>query len=244
MPAEKSRDATSSPPIFCTDCRYLRQAPYGSDILRAAHHAQRKETRLLAGTKTFLREGDKAKEIYSLYSGWAFAFRNLANRRRQILRFYIPGDIVVLDPLYFPDRELKFSVSSLTTVSLCQFSADEMARLMTTSSEFNTRVNDIAYRSIALLERKIADLGRRSAAGRMAQLILELEQRLALHGLSDGREFEFPVRQEHLADALGLTAVHVNRTLKGLRRSGQIAFERGRMSIVNVERLRATAEDE
>lgn len=232
------------PPIFCAECRHLRQVPYGSDIARVAHAAQRKETRILGGLKTFLREGQKPAEIFSLYSGWAFSYRVLANRRRQIMRFYIPGDIIAIEPLYFRDRELPFSVSSLTSVSLCVFSVREMADLMSTSQDFSIGVGDIAFGTLTRLERKIADLGRRSAMGRMAQLIMELEHRLALRGLSDGSSFDFPVRQEHLADALGLTTVYVNRTLNRLRKSGIIALERGRMAITDIEQLRAIADEE
>jgi CRP-like cAMP-binding protein len=88
------------------------------------------------------------------------------------------------------------------------------------------------------------DLGRRSAIGRVSQLLVEIERRLGERGGVQGNQFYFPVRQEHLADALGLTAVYVNRTLDRLRKDGIIEFERDRMQIMDHVTLRKIADEE
>ena len=94
------------------------------------------------------------------------------------------------------------------------------------------------------LNQRLVDIGRKSALGRVAQLILELENRLRKRGLSVDGRFEFPVRQEHLADALGLTTVYVNRTLDRLRKLELIEFKRNWMRISDIKALSRIAETE
>jgi CRP-like cAMP-binding protein len=91
---------------------------------------------------------------------------------------------------------------------------------------------------------RLADIGRRSALGRVAHLLLELESRLKGKRMSHDGRFVFPARQEHLADSVGLTTVYVNRTLDRLRRLDVIEYDRDHMTIVNSERLRTIAEEE
>lgn len=91
---------------------------------------------------------------------------------------------------------------------------------------------------------RLADMGRRSALGRVAHLLLELEDRLSQKQMSKDGQFDFPARQEHLADAVGLTTVYVNRTLDRLRRLGMIEYDRDLMKILDREKLDAIAEEE
>jgi CRP-like cAMP-binding protein len=94
------------------------------------------------------------------------------------------------------------------------------------------------------MNRRLVDIGRRSAIGRVAQLILEIEDRLGERDQVRDGAFHFPMRQEHMADALGLTTVYVNRTLDRLRKEGVIDFKRDRMKIINRALLLQTAEEE
>lgn len=100
------------------------------------------------------------------------------------------------------------------------------------------------YDHMATLNQRLIDIGRKSAMGRLAQLILDLEMRLRRRGLSDDGKIEFPPRQEHLADALGLTTVYVNRTLDRLRKLDLIDFNRNFMIVKNFEGLSRIAESE
>jgi Crp-like helix-turn-helix protein len=99
-------------------------------------------------------------------------------------------------------------------------------------------------RHCAAMNRRLVDIGRRSAIGRVAQLILEIEDRLGERDQVRDGAFHFPMRQEHMADALGLTTVYVNRTLDRLRKEGVIDFKRDRMKIINRALLLQTAEEE
>ena len=127
---------------------------------------------------------------------------------------------------------------------MCAFALNEMIEL-TSSTETQTRsVAKAMRRHCAVMNRRLVDVGRRSAIGRVAQLILEIENRLDERGQVRDGAFHFPMRQEHMADALGLTTVYVNRTLDRLRKEGVIDFKRDRMKVINRALLLQTAEDE
>ena len=115
---------------------------------------------------------------------------------------------------------------------------------MLTSELQEKRVAEMGEHFVTNMYRRLTDVGCRSAAGRLAQLILELEFRLKQRMLTRGNVFDFPMRQEHLADALGLTTVYINRTLSSFRKGGVIELERQKMTIRDMGALRAIAEEE
>jgi CRP/FNR family transcriptional regulator, anaerobic regulatory protein len=234
------------PPVSCRVCRLGHYTIYGATMLRAPDTVNmlRREVRTLPPQRTIFREGEVQTHVYTLYSGWAFSFSTLRDGRRQIIHFFIPGDVISLEILYFPKITLPFAVRSLTTVTLCSFDAAEAAVLLRANRVQEEQAIAVSQRFLADNCRHLADIGKRSAMGRVAQLLLELESRLRFRKLSFKGAFEFPIRQEHLADALGLTTVYVNRTMDRLRKLGVIAFDRHHMTILDPERLREIAEEE
>lgn len=234
------------PPMNCRDCALGRFTIYGTiatntpDVVGSGRH----EVRTIPAGRTFLREGEAQPTLSTLYAGWAFAYATMRDGRRQIFSFYLPGDTLVLDTLAIGAVPLPFSVRSLTAVSLCTFATKDALALMRMTPEQQKNAEKVVRRHLAAVYRRMADLGRRSAAGRLAQLIKELEERLLLRGLSQDGTFAFPPRQEHLADALGLTKVYVNRTLDRLRREGVIALDRHVMTVCDRNRLSEIAAEE
>lgn len=105
-------------------------------------------------------------------------------------------------------------------------------------------MNEAATIYMENVYRRTTDIGRRTARGRLTQLILELMSRTSRNNLGTSGAFPFPLKQEHFADALGLTVVYVNRTLTNLRRDGIIDFDRQRMSILNLAVLQGIAEED
>ena len=168
----------------------------------------------------------------------------MADGRRQILSFLVPGDSIIIEGLCFPDEPLPYSVKSLTDISVCAFDLNEMIELTSSTDAQNKSVAKAMRRHVVAMNRRLVDVGRRSAIGRVAQLILEIEDRLGERGHVHDGAFNFPMRQEHMADALGLTTVYVNRTLDRLRKEGVIDFKRDRMKIINRALLLQTAEEE
>ena len=234
------------PPLACAECKLGRFAIYGPtrETTPSEIYTRRRSVLTIQAGKTFLREGERFNESYTLYSGWAFRFKQLPDGRRQILSFLVPGDSVMLECLCFPELPLPFSVKSLTPLAACTFTLRDMVSLTSAEGVQAQHFAKAMRDHLVSLNQRLMDIGRKSALGRVSQLILELEGRLRQRGLSINGGFEFPVRQEHLADALGLTTVYINRTLDRLRKLDLIEFKRNWMMINDVPALARIAEAE
>lgn len=234
------------PPLACAECKLGHYTLYAPTMNSAPEkiYTRRQGVQVIPAQKTFLREGEPLSQIFTLYSGWAFRFKQLPDGRRQILSFLLPGDMIVMESLCFAGQPAPYSAKSLTELSICIFSLDDMTEVMHASKAQSQYLSMGMRDHLTAMNRRLTDIGCRSALGRVAQLILELESRLRQRGLSVGGAFPFPVRQEHIADALGLTTVYVNRTLDRLRRQGVIAFSRESMAITDMAMLTKIAEEE
>lgn len=179
------------------------------------------------------QEGEMPQHAFVLISGWAFRFKLLLDGRRQILSLYLPGDFINYQALR--STELSFSVQSLTEVSLCAFDAQPLAARFHENKVLWERLEAALHAETNRLASRITDLGRRTALERVARLLLEIADRLGRH---ENQLIEFPLRQHHIADMLGLTAVHVSRTIKGLRDRGIIKIGGGALTIQDYEALK------
>jgi CRP-like cAMP-binding protein len=171
-----------------------------------------------------------------IISGWVCELRVLPDGRRQIFSFAIPGDVVLSRPV---NATNPCSVVALTAVE-CVDVAQVLARARESDrNELWQAMNKALTLSHERRYEDIMRLGRRSAIQRLADLLLELHDRLQLIGMTNGGAFQLPLTQEHLADALGLSVVHVNRSLKALRLERLATFRFGRVSALNPEGLQA-----
>jgi len=236
----------AKPPLQCADCLVGQYALCGPTVKASPHEIDIRRRQILSFTaqKTFLHEGQPLTQSFTFYSGWAISFRHLTDGRRQILSFLLPGDPIILEGLFFPYRPAPYSVKSLTAVSLCAFSMSDMIGLVNATEAQIENLSSAAWRLADATSRRMMDLGHRSAIGRVSQVLVDIERRLGERGGMQDHEFYFPIRQEHLADALGLTTVYVNRTLDRLRKDGIIEFERDRMKILDPATLRRIADEE
>lgn len=177
--------------------------------------------------------------IIALATGWAIRYRLLPDGRRQILQFLIPGDLV--NPHRLVGEAGDDIVQSITECSLQEYKGEaawEIAR------SHDTLMSDLLRHQmteIVRLESRLVDLGRRFAEERIAGLVLELHDRLYRRGLADGETFHLPVRQEHLADALGMTPVHISRTLRSMRNDDLLSIEHSMLRIHSYARLASIA---
>lgn len=170
-------------------------------------------------------EGSSIKERLILLSGWAFHARVLRDGRRQILGYVLPGDL--LGNCYHRNAVAATSVIAVTPLALCRAPTPEPDGNL--SEAFAVAAATDAH----YLYRHITRLGRLSAFERIADWLLEIRERLASSGLTNGHEFALPLTQELIADTLGLTNVHVNRTLQTMRRDGLIELRGGRVLILD-----------
>lgn len=185
-------------------------------------------------------EGDEIQSAYVVVDGWLGRYRMLEDGRRQIISFALPGDILNMDGALVTDYV--FSVMALTDAVVCAVAAEQVIATTQAHPRLHAAISWMSSREQTLLAEQVVRVGRRSAYERVAHLILELLHRLNLVHEAEKRSYELPLTQEILGDALGLSLVHVNRTLRRLRKEGLIRLEGNMLYIEEVDRLIEIAE--
>lgn len=178
-----------------------------------------------------IREGQTNPSAFILADGWACSYKILANGERQIVDFQVPGDFLGLRSILF--RTSDHSSSAVTRIQTCEVLSSDIFDAFSRAPRLGTAVLWAASRDEAMVVEHLVNLGRRSADERVAHFLLELAARLKLVGVGDETGFDCPLTQYHLADALGLSAVHVNRVLRHLRELGLVTMRHGRVSITD-----------
>ena len=138
-------------------------------------------------------------------------------------------------------RTAAHSFSALTDVVVSPVEGERILRTITDFPRLAAALLWAASRDEAMVVEHLVNLGRRSAIERTAHFFLELAERLTLVGLAKEQEFKCPLSQHDLADALGLTAIHVNRVLRQLREQDLLTFQQGGVKIHDLSRLRKLA---
>jgi CRP/FNR family transcriptional regulator len=172
--------------------------------------------------------------------GWAAASVALPDGRQQILSFLLPGDFVSTASLLeaVPGR----SVEAITEVTYRKFKRSDIKANLLAYSDLLERLAKIWNEERTQADQLALALGRRTADERIAQLILNLADKLAKRGMANGQTMEFPLRQRHIADATGLTPVHVSKVLGELQRAGLIEIGGRTFTIINATELRRVAD--
>lgn len=187
-----------------------------------------KRRRTFVAGRDLVHQGQSEQAAYILASGWAFSYKLLANGERQIVDFQIPGDFLGLRSvlLHISDH----SIEPITDIEVTEVLVADLLSVFAKTPRLATAVLWAASRDEAMVVEHLVGIGRRNAAERMAHFLLELSARLALVELGDKAGFACPLTQYHMADALGLSAVHVNRVLRQLREKDMVTFRDGFVS--------------
>jgi CRP/FNR family transcriptional regulator len=219
-------------PSACATCpirgRALFQPLSQGEVELVAHF--RSEDRVVHGATDLYRQGEPCSELYTLFDGWAFLYKLLEDGRRQILKFCLPGDFLGFQPDLETPRV--HSAHAVTDVALCVFPRPNLLHMFGEHPKLGISLTWITAHDQALSYEHLTNVGRRSAKERLAYLLLELfyRAREVTEPDSEGGIF-FPLTQEHLADALGLTPIHVNRTLRELRGEGVVELGGRRLKV-------------
>ncbi|NMG38155.1 cyclic nucleotide-binding domain-containing protein [Chelativorans sp. ZYF759] len=184
---------------------------------------------------TVLAEGTRNPHLYTILKGWAFRYKLLTDGRRQIVNFAMPGDLVGLQGTLMGD--MQHSVEALSPMLLCVFEREELLRLYEAHPALGYDVTWIAAREESILDENLLSVGRRSALERLAYLLSFIAERARDVGLFNGRPMEIPITQQHLADTLGLSLVHTNKTVRKLAQGKLLRWRDGGCEILDLERL-------
>ena len=205
----------------------------------AIRAAVRERVAKAAAGEDLVCEGDRSDMVRMFLSGWAFRYKALEDGRRQIVSFILPGD--TCDAHIYLLSTLDHSIASLTPVTYCEFDQTSFERLMSVDKSVAEAFHCEILAARAIQREWAINLGRRDALERVAHIICELYARLRVVGLVDGNSFAFPVTQMDLADATGLSTVHLNRTLQELRAAGLITLRDRSLTILDFQALSSTA---
>lgn len=218
--------------------QYSDLTPYEIELLRTLSETPE---RLSAGTE-LIAEGERLETPRLLLAGWACRQRYLPDGRRQIFDFILPGDIYGL--CLRPQAIALCNAVTLTRATISNAAALGDAVLarpegypgLTTACLMSASTDE------AYLLGQVVRIGRQTAYERVAHLLLELQYRLSVVGLATNDFMPLPLTQEIIADALGLSIVHLNRTLQQLRRDGIVEVKGGVARLLDVGRLRSIAD--
>jgi len=200
----------------CEQCPLRRRKAlreFTADELAFVQEFKIDELHVDAGA-SFLRQGANSEHIYTVLSGWAFRYKMLDDGRRQILNHALPADMIGLQGALM--REMEHSVEALTPLVLCVFPRKKLWDLYARFPSLAFDITWLAAREEQIIDEHLVSLGRRTALERTAFLLLHLFVRADEAGLVKNGSIVFPFTQQHLADTLGLSLVHTNKTLKRL----------------------------
>jgi len=209
----------------CEVCPLRRRdslRPFTAEELAFVQEFKTDELRVEPGA-SFLREGTRSDHLYTVLSGWAFRYKMLDDGRRQILNYALPADMVGLQGALM--REMEHSVEALTPLTLCVFPRQKMWDLYSRVPSLAFDITWLAAREEQLVDEHLVSVGRRTALERTAYLLLHLYVRAEEAGLVRDNSIQFPFTQQHLADTLGMSLVHTNKTLKRLLASNAVRWK-------------------
>lgn len=197
-------------------------------------------TRHIGKGKNILRQGNVNQQSLIVRQGWAYRYNSFLNGDQQIINFYLPGDII--NPYSSVMPKVNYSVASITPIVVCPFSPEDLTDLIAICPKLKPLFEYIFAWEDAILVEQVCRIGRLNAYQRTADLLLELFQRLKLVGGTEKNSFISSLTQQMMADNLGLSIVHINRTLKKLCEAHLISINEHTISLLDVSQLTQVAE--
>ena len=207
----------------------------GNSVLDIARNHASDRRFVPAGAELFA-EGETSDKLYIVLSGWLFLHRILEDGRRQILDFSLPG--AVLGYHARPETPFTFSAEAITNAEVAVIPISRVSDLLYRGSACAITLLEAANESLLGAFDTLTDVGRRTAREAVAHFILRMARRIGAQAGTNGKDaMSFPLKQEHIGDALGLTSVHVCRTLGKLRNDGLVEIGQGRLRIIDADAL-------
>ncbi len=185
--------------------------------------------------RDMVHQGQTNSSAYILAEGWVCSYKLLSGGTRQIVDFQIPGDFLGLRSVLF--RTADHNIEPVTKVEASEVLVEDLLDTFRNTPRLATAVLWAASRDEAMVVEHLVGIGRRDARERTAHFLLELGARLKLVGLGSTSGYDCPLSQYLLSDALGLSAVHINRILRELREDGFVTFQHGHVEIHDLNGL-------
>ena len=208
------------------------------DELDILAELQAKPLKLESGLE-LTEEEQRSQKVFVLQDGWGCSFKIMPNGGRQVIGFPIPGDCVGLHSMLLPTSDYSFFVVTDAVVSVVE--ASRMFEIFRQFPRLGAAFLWLASRDQAMTIEHLTSIGRRTAIERTAHFFMELAERLTLVGLATETQFNCPLNQYLIADAIGLSSVHLNRILRQLRERNLLTVRSGKVIIHDIDGLRSLA---
>ena len=228
--------------VSCFECALRRSGAFKpiSDMELAFINEMKRDHLVCPAGAEIIAAGQDQPELYTLYAGWALRCKTLPDGRRQILNIILPGDLIGLQGAMF--EAAAYSVEAITEVQLCLLPRRKMWSLFENMPELAFDVTWLGSREESIVDENLTSAGQRTAAERIAALIIQLYKRLNMLGMVVNGAMPFPLTQQHIADALGLSLVHTNKSLAKLRKVGMFSQSNGTLLLSNPKALESLAQ--
>jgi CRP-like cAMP-binding protein len=198
------------------------------------------EERLFGKEGDVIREGDIPKHIYLVVKGWACRYRTNTHGKMQILNYLIPGDFCNLHTTLA--QKIEYSIGTLVPSVIAYIPHDRIDDIYSHHARLTRSFNWLALNEISILQEWLISVGSRPSHQRLAHLLCELLIRARAAGLTEDHWFHLPLTQTQLGEAMGITHVHTNRTMKRLRNDEMITFENKILDITDWPKMKAYAD--
>jgi CRP-like cAMP-binding protein len=230
--------------VSCKACP-LRVLPLFSEVTApelALIESLKKDQVVIDADQSIIHEGQGDAQLFTLLDGWAFRYKTLSDGRRQILNFLLPGDFIGVQQEM--GGAASHGVQALTDVVLCAFRRDSLWELHRSAPTLSFSVTWLTAHEESMIDDNLLSVGRRSAEERIATLLIVMYKRVAaLHPPDEAsHSVPFPLTQQHIADSLGLSLVHTNKTLRKLEKRGLHRIEDGRLQLLDPRALSRLAD--
>ena len=238
----KPTEKLTIPYTECTKCPIRKMALFKGvpeERLEWTQRYRKNQIRVPARSRIF-QEGESHDFIYTLYSGWAVLYKTVSNTgKRQILRFLLPGDLFGYQTN--ASGVISHSAGTVTESILCTFPRADLKNMLKENPELALRLLNMESRDISLCQNHLMAAGRKTAKESVAFVLLELYYRVQDQLKNSfnvkAHSVDFPITQEDIGDAVGLTNVHVNRVIKEMMDEKLIQCHKKRLSILNEKKL-------
>jgi CRP-like cAMP-binding protein len=229
--------------VRCSQCP-LRLLPlflsHSAEEIDLVQSLKRREVHVRAG-EMLIQEGQKDSPLFTLLDGWAFRFKTLSDGRRQILNFLLSGDFIGVQQKM--GDVAAHGVETLTDAVFCVFQRDSLWELHRQSPSMGFNITWLTAHEESMVDDRLLSVGRRSAEERIATLLILLFKRVAALQADGGAAgVPFPLTQQHVADGLGLSLVHTNKTLRKLEKRGLHRIVDGRLYMGDIKTLEHLAD--
>lgn len=209
------------------------------DDLAAIDQLAKRGLRDIGARRDLLQEGDPPRVVNLILDGWACRYKTLPDGRRQIVGLFLPGDLCDMNVYLL--KQMDHNIGAITALRVAEITREDFERLLARHPRLAEALFWNELVTVAIQREWTLNLGQRSAYERIAHLLCETFLRLRTVGLTSDSMCPFPLTQLDIADASGLTAVHVNRTLQELRRDRLIELQSRILTIPDLEALKSAA---